>query len=257
MKITIIGCGVIGSALARHFAKRYSIVVCDRNPGKCEALAKEIDGVAESSAAKAIAGAEMVVLAIKPKDFREFAKANHTYFAQNQILVSVLAGTLLEELQKAFPQTLVVRALPNLPMICEKGVIGFSTHHPTVIPHIDETFKGLGLLRWLTENHLEALSALAGSGPGFIFLLIEAMIESGLKLGFSPEESKELVLKTLEGSVTLAQQSSLSPAELKRKVASPGGTTEAGLKVLEERGIREIIKETYLATFHRAQELHK
>jgi len=258
MKIAIIGCGVIGSALARHFALKNEMFLCDHTFGKSAALAQEIGGKAYENAADAIDKAEMVVLAFKPKDLMVFAEKNSPAFKPGVMVVSVLAGTSVVLLKKLFPSALIIRSMPNLPMIAGEGVIGFvETSEITAAKkkEIEAIFQGLGLLSWLSESHLESLSALAGSGPGFIFLLIQGMIESGIELGFSPEQAREFVLKTLEGSVALLKSTGKSPEELKTNVASPGGTTMEGLKVLEESGIREILKKTYQATFQKAKKL--
>ncbi len=257
MKVAIIGCGVIGSALARHFTKNTSVILCDRTFAKSTALAKEIGAQAADQPAQAIQEAEVVVLAIKPKDLKKFAEETSAFFKPHQIVVSVLGGTPFSMLRKYFPQPKIVRCLPNLPMLCGEGVIGFSGEVPGDIKEkINQLFHGLGLLVWLTEEKLEGLSALAGSGPAFIYVIIEAMIDSGVFLGFPPHEAKELVLKTLEGSIKLLRETGASPAELKLKVASPGGTTISGLKALEEGGVRGALMRTYQATFQKAQEMH-
>ncbi len=260
MKIAIIGCGVIGSALARHFAKKHQLLLCDHTYQKSSALAQELGGEAYENSAQAIEEAELVVLAIKPKDLAAFAGATSQAFKHAPMLVSVLAGTSVDLLHRFFPASLIIRIMPNLPMIYGEGVIGFvNTPHITEPRKktIEAIFEGLGLLQWLSEDHLEALSALAGSGPAFVFVLIQAMIESGMMLGFTSHEAEKYVLKTIEGSIALLKASGKTPAELIAQVASPGGTTRAGLKVLEDSHIHQILLNTYQATFNRAKELQK
>jgi pyrroline-5-carboxylate reductase len=260
VKIAVIGCGVIGSALAQHFTLKHEVLLCDRTFTKSSALAKEIKGKAYEKASDAIEKSEMVVLGFKPKDLAAFAEQNEQAFKPGTMVVSVLSGTSVHLLKTKFPKCLVVRSMPNLPMICGQGVIGFvetSETTPPIKKKIEELFHGLGMLTWLTEDHLEALSALVGSGPGFIFLLIEGMIECGIDLGFPPEVSREFVIKTIEGSLALLRTTDQSPDELKTKVASPGGTTMEGLKVLEESGIRDILKKMYQATFEKAKKMQK
>lgn len=259
MKIAIIGCGVIGSALSRHFAHKHQVLLCDHSFEKSRSLAQEIGAEAYEKAQEAIELAEMVVLAFKPKDLAAFAAETAGTFKEH-MLVSVLAGTSVSLLKQLFPLPYIVRAMPNLPLICGEGVIGFvETAEITAKrkKRVEEVFQGLGLLCWLSEEHLEALSAIAGSGPAFVFVIVEAMIASGVKLGFTPQEARDFVLKTMEGSVALLKATGKSPAELTKQVASPGGTTMAGLKILEERDIRGTLMETYQATFLRARELHK
>ncbi len=254
MRIAIIGCGVIGSAFAIHFAKKSSVIVCDKTLAKSSKLAQEIGGSATDKPADAIQNAELILLAIKPKDLQDFARENSPLFKPSQILVSALAGTPVATLRDYFNKPHIIRCLPNLPMLSGEGVIGF-VESDVSKETINMLFHGLGLLMWLSEEKLEGLSALAGSGPAFIYVIIEAMIDSGVFLGFTPKESKELVLKTLEGSIKLLKETGSSPAELKLKVASPGGTTIAGLKVLEEDGVRGTLMRTYQATLQKALEI--
>jgi pyrroline-5-carboxylate reductase len=260
MKIAIIGCGVIGSALARHFARKHSVLLCDRSDEKSGRLAQEIGAAAHEKAQEAVELAEMVVLAFKPKDLAAFAAATASAFKREHRIVSVLAGTSVSRLEQFFPSSHIIRAMPNLPLICGEGVIGFvETAEMTAErkKNIEEVFQGLGLLCWLSEEQLEALSAIAGSGPAFVFVIVEAMIASGVLLGFTPDEARDFVLKTIEGSVALLKATGKSPLELKTQVASPGGTTMAGLKVLEDRNIHKTLVDSYQATFLRAGELHK
>jgi pyrroline-5-carboxylate reductase len=258
MKIAVIGCGVIGSALARHFADENQVFLVDHTYKKSLALAQELGCVACETAAEAIQKAEMVVLAFKPKDLAAFAQDSSQVFKHAPIVVSVLAGTPVALLKRHFPSCLIVRIMPNLPMVCGEGVIGFvQTPQVTVEKRkiIDEMFEGLGLLHWISEDQLEMLSAVAGSGPAFNLVLIQAMIDSAIMLGFTPEAAQQYVLKTLEGAIALFKLAGKSE-DLINQIASPGGTTRAGLNVLAEKEISQIVKDTYQATFNRAKELH-
>ncbi len=258
MKIAVIGCGVIGSALARHFADENQVFLVDHTYKKSLALAPELGCVACETAAEAIQKAEMVVLAFKPKDLAAFAQDSSQVFKHAPIVVSVLAGTPVALLKRHFPSCLIVRIMPNLPMVCGEGVIGF-VQTPQITEErrkiIDETFEGLGLLHWISEDQLEMLSAVAGSGPAFDLVLIQAMIDSAIMLGFTPEAAQQYVLKTLEGAIALFKLTGNSE-DLINQIASPGGTTRAGLNVLAEKEISQIIKDTYQATFDRAKLLH-
>lgn len=258
MKIAVIGCGVIGSALARHFADENQVFLVDHTYKKSLALAQELGCVACETAEEAAAKAEMVVLAFKPKDLAAFVADAAQAFKHAPIVVSVLAGTSVALLKRHFPACLIVRIMPNLPMICGEGVIGF-VQTPQIIAErrkiIDEAFEGLGLLHWISEDQLETLSAVAGSGPAFSLVMLQAMIDSAIMLGFTPEEAQEYVLKTMEGTIALFKLAGNSE-DLINQIASPGGTTRAGLNVLAEKEISQIVKDTYQATFNRAKELH-
>lgn len=166
MKVAIIGCGVMGSALAKHFSKKHSVILCDRTYAKSATLAKELGGEVYSRQTDAIEKADLVILAVKPKDLRLAAEETSTVFRSHQTLISVLAGTSVTLLRQYFPLPKIVRVMPNLAMICGEGVIGFAETAETssdVKEQINNLFEGLGLLAWFSEDKLEGLSALAGS----------------------------------------------------------------------------------------------
>jgi pyrroline-5-carboxylate reductase len=150
--------------------------------------------------------------------------------------------------------------IPNLAITCEAGVLGL-VEDPLISvalrKKIEKLFFGLGLIVWLLESKIDALTALTGSGPAFIFVLVEAMIDSGVLLGFSHQEAREFALKTIQGSVELLQKTGQTPSELKWQVASPKGTTIAGLKALEKTGFRSAILSAFTAAYERAQEMQK
>jgi pyrroline-5-carboxylate reductase len=236
----------MGSALARHLASRCELILCDKNLDKAKTLAQELHCRA-LALAEAIGQAKVIILAIKPKDLHTFAKS--VQLSKDHLLISILGATPLQTLQDLFPKAEVVRALPNLPIQCGKGVVGFAAENEKHRPFVETLFQEIGTLFWLSEGQLEALSALAGSGPAFVLLLIEAMMDSGVFLGFKPKVALELALQVIEGTAALLRATSMHPAELKLQVASPGGTTIAGLKVLEESGIRGELMNAFIATY--------
>lgn len=253
MKIAIIGCGVMGTAFAKHFAREHTILLCDKNHKKASALAKEIGGEAYERFHEAIQSAEVVLLAVKPKDLPEVAKHTASSFSKKQLLISLLAGTSLSVLKKYYPEATILRIMPNIALTCGQAVIGMVDDH---LSHEMKTkgeylLKGLGLLTWLPENKIEALSALTGSGPAFLFVIIESMIDGGIAMGFTAQESKDYVLKTIEGSVALLKETEKHPGALKWEVASPGGTTIAGLREMESMRVRAGLMNTLLVCYQR------
>lgn len=256
--IAVVGCGVMGSAFARYFAKKNRVRVFDKNGAKAALLAQE-SGIQHSpTLEQALQGVDVILLAIKPKDLKTFAENARGYLSEGQLLLSVLAGIPLEVLEQQLPHVTLLRTMPNLPLICGKGVIGVVDH-----PHLTEEVKGdvnrllegVGLISWQPESKIDALTALSGSGPAFVYVILEAMIEAGISMGLTAKESELYAVKMMEGATALLQESGKHPAELKWQIASPAGTTIAGLNVLEEKGVRGGIIGAFQATFSRAQKL--
>lgn len=254
MKIGVIGCGAMGSAFARFLGKSHPLFLFDRNREKSEQLAKETGGKSCERMDEMAKESEVIVLAVKPKDLAIAAQSISTLVSQDKILISVLGGTSISALRKQFPSASIARTMPNLALTCGKGVIGL-VEDPEMSKAtrsiVDSLLKGMGLCVWLSEKKLDALSALAGSGIGFVFLLIEAMTEGGVYLGLNAQESRELVLQTFEGAVALLRQTGKHPAELKAQVSSPAGTTIEGLRVMEGKGVRGALMETLIACYQK------
>lgn len=260
MKIAVIGCGVMGSAFAKHFAKKHSVLLYDRDQVKTRALAKEIGGSFAENLNSAIGDADLILLAIKPKDLSLLAKTGSDAFTEKKILISILAGTSISLLKRNFPKPIIVRSMPNLAFVFGQGVMGLAENGHLSLQlkqQINLLLDGIGLILWMPEDKIDALTALSGSGIGFVLVMIEAMIDGGVHLGLTAQESKEIVLKTIEGTVALMKESGKHPAELKLQIASPGGTTIAGLKVMEEEGVRSGIVHALVACYEKAQSLMK
>lgn len=256
MKIAVIGCGVMGSAFAKQFAKKHEVSLFDCFLDKASLLAEEIGGQAYSSIEEVIQAAEVILLAIKPKDLSSF-----TFYAdkisKGQFLFSILSGISVETLKKIFPSAKILRLMPNLALTCRQAVIG-AVDDPQLTDEAkkiaEELLGELGLLFWLPESKIDGLTALAGSGPAFVYVFIESMIEAGIAMGLSAAESQELALQTIEGSVALLKASGKHPGELRWQISSPGGTTIAGLNEMEAAGVRSGVIRTLLATYRRSKE---
>jgi pyrroline-5-carboxylate reductase len=255
MKIAMVGCGTMGSAFARQLISKGSVFLFDQDREKAKVLSIELKCAFADKLFDAVQGAEIIFLAIKPKDLPKVAEIMASLLNKNQMVISMLAGTSLAVLRRYFPKPALLRIMPNLALICSEGIIGLVEEGISVAEKgkIDPLFKGMGLLIWMEESRMEALTALAASGIGMVFLMIEAMIEGGILIGFNPLEARELVLKTLQGAVALLNKTQKHPAELKWNIASPGGTTIAGLKRMEECQVRSGIMNAILASYEKAK----
>lgn len=252
MKIAVIGCGAMGGSIAKKLASQFTVNLYDPHPEKMEAIPNAIPCDKPS---KAIQGADIVILAVKPKHLEKAAYELAPLFQGRQILVSVLGSSSLADLVHHFGEIPLVRAMPNLPVELGKGVVGLSAESLSSEEKasVDRALSPLGSLHWTTEPEIEALTALAGSGPGLISILIESMIDAGVAMGLSAPMARKLALETINGTTALLENPALSPSELKWRVASPGGITIAGIQELEAHAVRGAIMNSFLAVYDRLQ----
>lgn len=257
MIIAVIGCGVMGSALAHYFAKHHTLIVCDQVSEKGRALAEKLNGTFYERINDAIQDADVIILAVKAKDLPSVSKQTGGSFSDGQLLISVLAGTSIARLKKHFPVARIERIMPNLPIIHGKGVVGIvdASHTTQEKKWLEKLLEGLGSLYWLQESQIEAMTSLIGDSPAFFTLFLEAMIESGVFMGFSAALSKELLMQALEGTLSLLKESDEHPALLREKIASPGGTSIAGIRAMEDSGVRSGIFEGFLVSYERGRQM--
>lgn len=258
MHIGLIGCGNMGSALAELLSPFHQMLLHDRDWHWTQQLAHQIKGEAFQALPEMIEKAQVLFLAIKPQNLKEIVPKIHSHLRKDHILISMLAGTPLSILKEEFPDPIIVRMMPNLAIRYGAGVVGIVESQDLSLSLKDELQKlltPLGSIYWIKESQIDALTSLTGSGPAFIFALIEAMTEAGMAMGIQAAEAQELILQMLHGSLIMLEKSGKHPAELTRQIASPNGTTIAGLRVLEKGQVRSGLIETFLAAYKRAQEL--
>lgn len=258
MKVGIIGCGSMGGAMARIISKHHTVILHDHKKSNAELLASEIGAAIQMDLTSLAEETDALILAIKPKDIGVISETIGPLLKKEQFLISILAGASLATLQKHFPSTQVFRVMPNLPLLCGQGMLGIA-EEPSITPEtkakVEGILKGLGAISWLQEKLMNAFTALTSSNPAFIYLIIEAMTDAGVSLGFKSARSLEYVLQTIEGSVALLRHTGLSPDELKRRICSPGGATIAGLEKLESEGVRSGIVKGLKRCYERVEEM--
>jgi pyrroline-5-carboxylate reductase len=258
MRMSIIGCGNMGYAIAQRLSETHQLYFYDRHPEKTAELEQKGYGIACHTIKDAIEQAELVILAIKPHNVKEASQSIAERLKEKQILVSLLSGTTINALKDLFPEVRVVRMMPNLPIIYGEGVIGLSAEEdlPANIKEmLTQAFEPLGMLYWLPEAKINALTALTGSGPAFFYTMVEAMVDAGIAMGFTAPHAQDLLCQMMQGSIALLEKSSKHPGELKWQITSPQGTTIAGLKTLEENAVRAGIMNTFLSAYEHANKL--
>jgi len=257
-KILIFGCGNMGGAMLRGWiaggveASRF-VVVDPFADGLPEGV------VVRRSASEAGETFDILLLGIKPQMIGELAPDIALLLNPDAMLMSILAGTEAATLSGHFPAAKIVRLMPNLAAAIGKSPLGIWS------AQLDEAGRGeldrllgsLGTPVWLTSEHqMNAVTALAGSGPAFVYRFIDALAAGGAKLGLPPATAARLALAMVEGAALLAAVSEEAPAELATRVTSPGGTTAAGLAVLDdEAALASLIEATLRAASERGAEL--
>lgn len=258
MRVCVVGCGVIGSILVRYFAPSHRVWVCDHNPEKRQALASLSAVKVADDLASCLPMADLVILAVKPQGFAKAAKEIAPHLTDKHTVMSVIAGLTIDDIQKQFPQSKILRTMPNTAMSVGHGVLALAENPAFSADERSEwslALAGLGKVLWLPEAKMDALTALAGSGIAYMFLMMEAFAEVGIQLGFDSKTAVELAGQTMVGAHELVKQSGEHPASLKWKVCSPAGATIDGLQAIEAAGLRSAVYDAIAAAYDRVQEL--
>jgi pyrroline-5-carboxylate reductase len=260
--IAFIGGGNMASALIGGLVRAgrpvASILVVEPFEPQREKLARDFGLHARPAADATLQQAGTVVWAVKPQSFAEAAAACRGLLA-DALQLSVMAGVLSDSLVQASGSARVVRAMPNTPALIGQGIAGLYAR-PEVSAderaQVEALFAPTGQSLWVEhEADLDAVTALSGSGPAYVFYVIEAMMEAGTQMGLSAEQSRRLAQATFAGAAALAQASPLSPAELRAQVTSKGGTTHAAISSLDDSGVQAAFVKALQAARRRAEEL--
>lgn len=240
-----------------------SISVSDPNESQREQLIQQYSINAFADCGPAMADADIVVLAVKPQVMKTVAlsiASAITVDTKQPLFVSIAAGINLFSLQSWLGQEqAIVRCMPNTPSLIQLGASGlYANEHTSIVQkNLAETvLKAAGIVQWVqSEAEIDAVTAVSGSGPAYYFLLMEAMIDAGVELGLSRETASELTIQTAIGAAQMAKESDVDTAELRRRVTSPGGTTEQAINTFESAHLRDIVKAALNAANRRSGEL--
>lgn len=258
----MIGGGVMGEALLSRLVLQEifspnQVWVSDPQFARRDWLASQYQVSVTADNQTIVDQAEVVLLAIKPQGFATLVR-DLTLSNSNQLVVSILAGTSLAALEAAFPNQPVIRAMPNTPATVGAGMtaIALGQHaQPNHLTIAQSIFTAVGEVVEVPESLMDAVTGLSGSGPGYVAVFIEALIDGGVAAGLPRAIATQLALQTVSGTAELLKQSQLHPAELKDRVTSPGGTTIAGIAQLEKVGFRSAVIEAVKAAYERSQAL--
>ena len=260
-RIAIIGGGRIGEALLSGLLSSgwTDIVVTSRSESRVADLAERYGVEATTSNASAVAGAALVVLAVKPQDIDALLADVGASLTPEQTVLSVAAAIPTRRIEAGIADGVpVVRAMPNAPSVVHEGMAGVapgSHAGDEQMALAQDVLSHLGRVVRVSEDAMDAVTAVSGSGPAYFALLAEAMIEAGILLGLSREISTALVVQTMLGTAKQLRDEGMHPVELRESVTSPGGTTIAAIRELEQAGVRAAFLNAIQAAMTRAREL--
>lgn len=263
--LVLIGAGKMGGSMLEGWLRigidPASISLIDPKPSdEMVELANE-KGMKLNPAAKDIPPAEVVVLATKPQMLDTAAPAVQAFIHPKTLLISILAGKTLGDLAARLPNAAaIVRAMPNLPASVQRGATGAAAGKGVSAAQratADALLRSIGAVEWLDDERLiDAVTAVSGSGPAYVFHLVECLAAAGVEAGLPADVAERLARATVEGAGELLFQSPLAPATLRQNVTSPGGTTAAALEVLmADDGLKPLMRKAVAAARRRAEEL--
>lgn len=263
--IAVLGAGNIGRALIGGLVRGghlrpENIRATRRQPGAIAALQADFPGMhCGPDNVAAVRGASLVVLAVKPSNAQGIINEIRTHIGPNTLIVSVLAGLTTDAIAKAFGgQRPVVRTMPNTPMIVDEGATAIARGSHTVPAHVEmvrQMFEAVGKVEQVPEHLMDAVTGLSGSGPAYVYMLIEALTDAGVKQGLKRPVAFRLATQTVLGAATLVAQTGKHPAILRDEVTTPGGTAIAAIAELEAHGLRTMFINAVATATQRSKEL--
>jgi pyrroline-5-carboxylate reductase len=263
-KIAVIGAGNMGTALLRGilasgWGKKTNLVASHPKQQKASALAKELQIKVTGDNAEAARGADIVILAVKPQILESVLKEIRPAIRKDQLLISIAAGfptSRIESIVGGSPA--VVRAMPNVAAIVQLSATALcSGAHakPAQVAEARTIFESIGIVVELAEYQMDAVTGLSGTGPMYIFQIIEGLSDAGVRVGLSRDVAAALTIQTVMGAAKMAGTLKVHPAVLKDLVTSPGGTAIAALHSLERNGLRAVLMDAVEAATDRSREL--
>jgi pyrroline-5-carboxylate reductase len=263
IRIAFIGGGAMGEAmikclLTKKVAVPQDMVVSDISPVRRKLLSKEYGVSTLADNKRAVANADLIILAVKPQNLPQVMEEIKGS-ARKQLVLSIVAGATLSSLRQGLSHSSVVRAMPNMPAQIGEGMTIWTATAETEQKQKELAQTVLGALGKeiyvADEKYLGMATALSGSGPAYVFLFIEALVDAGVHIGLPRDMAQELVIQTILGSTRTVEKTGKHPADLRNTVTSPGGTTTEALLQLEKGGFRSLLLEAVAAAYKKAKRL--
>ncbi len=264
-KIAFLGAGSMAEALisglvSRQGSRPENIWISNRaNDSQLARLQTEYGVTPSRDFSSLLSGADVVLIAVKPKDVLATLTQAKKYLKEDMLLISVAAGISTASLKSIVDMEIpIIRAMPNTSAAVGKSATALSGNE--YVKEKDKQlaksiFGTVGMAVYTDEDKMDAVTGLSGSGPAYIYYLIEAMQLSAEQIGLEPQDAQKLIIQTLMGAAEMVHASDKTPETLRLEVTSPGGTTEAGIRVLEEKGVKEALIECIKTATHRSSEM--
>lgn len=263
-KIGFIGAGNMAEALIKGVITKR--IIDPKNIRASDVVTQRLNYIRETYGIrtmqdniKLVSESDMVVLAVKPGDVYPVLDQIKGHLNSKKLLISIAAGIRLTSIEKRLKKgSRVIRVMPNTPALIMEGASALSKGTFAIDRDLEcakALFNAVGEAAIVKEQMMDAVTGLSGSGPAYVFMIIEALSDAGVKMGLSRELSEFLTLQTIIGAAKLVKESGEHPGRLKDRVASPGGTTIAGIHILEKGGLRGILMDAVEAATKRSQEL--
>lgn len=260
--VSIIGVGAMGEALASGLLSAgwdpTAVTLCVRRPDRAVQLEEQTGCTVVLDPLEAVKERRVTVIAVKPRDVPSVLESISGRVPSDRTLISVVAGVTTDTYEEVLGPVPVVRAMPNTPALVRQSVTGIAAGRhagPTDLDIAQQVLGAVGSVRVMDEALLDAVTAVSGTGPAYVFLLAEALTEAAMREGLPRDVAETFVHETIRGAGHLLTDTSKGPVQLRYEVTSPGGTTAAAIHVLEERGFRALVEDAVRAAALRAAEL--
>jgi pyrroline-5-carboxylate reductase len=262
-RLGIIGLGNMGEAILKALLnsglKEEDVLCVEVNKERARLLGERYGVKCGASIEETAKGADRIILAVKPQNCKDILHEITPFMGEKTILISIMAGiTTSNILSVVGKPSKVIRIMPNVCVKVGEGAMGIASNSFVAREEVEETtrmFEPLGKVVEVTEDLMDAVTALGASAPAFLLLFIEAMIDAGVKMGISRDKAKILSIQVVKGTVKMLEEENIHPTIMKEMITSPGGTTITGLASLEEDGVRGSIAKAIEKAGKRAKEL--
>ncbi len=247
------------ASISKHL-DGYKIIATDKNQQNLDFVKNNYSVQITSDNKIAIDKADIIFLCVKPQDMGNLLDEIKTSITKNQLIVSIAAGLKISFYEKYLPLSKIVRVMPNTPALVSQMAAVYSSNTFVNLEDLKEIHAILnlaGLAMQVEENKIDIVTAVSGSGPAFFAIFMDEIINEAKKLGLDEQMARKLCYQTAIGTGKLLLEKNMSPNELVKMVASPGGTTEAGLKILDTKQFRTIVKNTIDTTVNQSKEMGK